>query len=63
MPRLCINTEDADVPKALEQKLKRQAAATPGWGKERENAYVYGTLRNTGWKPARERRRQQYRDH
>jgi hypothetical protein len=50
------------MPKALEQKLKRKAASEPGWSKERENAYVYGTLRNTGWKPERERRARQHRE-
>jgi hypothetical protein len=41
------------MPKELEQKLKKQARAR-GFGKERTGAYVYGTLRNTGWKPNKE---------
>jgi len=40
------------MPKALEEKLKRQAKKK-GFGKERTGAYVYGTLRKTGWKPTR----------
>ena len=40
------------MPKKLEIKLKRQAAKK-GFGKKRSNAYVYGTLRKTGWKPKR----------
>ena len=42
------------MPKALEQKLMREAHSK-GYGKERANAYVYGTLRKTGWKPSREK--------
>jgi len=38
------------MPKELERKLKRTAAKR-GYSKERSNAYTYGTLRNTGWKP------------
>jgi len=38
------------MPKKAEAALKR-AAAKRGYGKERTGAYVYGTLRKTGWKP------------
>lgn len=38
------------MPKALETKLKKEAKKK-GFGKKRSNAYVYGTLRKTGWKP------------
>lgn len=38
------------MPKELEQKLKKKAKKM-GLGKERANAYVYGGLRKTGWKP------------
>lgn len=52
------------MPVALERKLKRQArkmsrsGSLQGKGstKERMDAYVYGTLRKTGWKPSREKR-------
>jgi hypothetical protein len=43
------------MPKELERKLKRKAKQKKGWSKEREDAYVYGTLRKTGWKPKREK--------
>ena len=43
------------MPKQLEQQLKRQANKHKGWSKKRKNAYVYGALRKTGWKPSRER--------
>ena len=42
------------MPKALEADLKRQAAAKGLTGK-RAGAYVYGTLRKTGWRPKREK--------
>jgi hypothetical protein len=42
------------MPKALEEKLAREAEQHKDWSKKRKNAYIYGTLRNTGWKPKRE---------
>jgi len=44
------------MPKALERKLKKQAKKRGLKGK-RANAYVYGTLRKTGWKPSTQKRR------
>ena len=38
------------MPKKLEMKLKREAKKK-GLSKKRAAAYVYGTLRKTGWKP------------
>jgi hypothetical protein len=38
------------MPKKLERKLKREAKKR-GFSKKRTAAYVYGTLRKTGWKP------------
>lgn len=43
------------MPKALETKLFSEAKAK-GYDDERTRAYVYGTLRKTGWKPKRERK-------
>lgn len=43
------------MPLALERKLKRQVAGKK-ISKERKDAYVYGTLRKTGWKPSREKK-------
>jgi hypothetical protein len=43
------------MPKALEEKLKREAKKK-GFKGEKADAYVYGTLRKTGWKPQRERK-------
>ncbi len=43
------------MPKALEQQLKKEAAKK-GLKGERKDAYVYGTLRKTGWKPSREKK-------
>ena len=42
------------MPKALEQKLKRQAKKK-GLSKKRTGAYVYGTMRKTGWKPGKKK--------
>lgn len=44
------------MPKKLERELKKQAASK-GLKGARADAYVYGTLRQTGWKPAREKKR------
>jgi hypothetical protein len=43
------------MPKKLERALKKQAEQK-GLSGERKDAYVYGTLRKTGWKPKRERK-------
>jgi hypothetical protein len=49
------------MPKALEAKLRREAAEKFSNIKDREkrkekmDAYVYGTLRSTGWRPKREK--------
>lgn len=38
------------MPKKLEKKLKKQAAKK-GLAGEKKDAYIYGPLRKTGWKP------------
>lgn len=42
------------MPKALEKELKKEANKK-GLKGERKDAYVYGTLRKTGWKPKKEK--------
>jgi hypothetical protein len=42
------------LPKALEDKLKKEASKR-GLKGERKDAYVYGTMRKTGWKPEGEK--------
>jgi len=42
------------MPKKLEAALKK-AAARRGLSGARADAYVYGTMRKTGWKPKREK--------
>lgn len=42
------------MPKELEQKLKKEAAQK-GLKGDRADAYVYGTMRKTGWEPKREK--------
>ncbi len=38
------------MPKQLEEKLKKQVEKL-GLSKKAQDAYVYGTLRKTGWIP------------
>ena len=42
------------MPKKMERKLKAEARRKGLRGK-RAAAYVYGTLRKTGWRPGREK--------
>jgi len=44
------------MPKRLENKLKKDVAKK-NWSQEKKDAYVYGTLRKTGWKPDWEKKR------
>jgi len=44
------------MPVKLERKLTREAK-DKGLKGERLNAYVYGSLRKTGWKPSTQRRK------
>ena len=44
------------MPVEMERKLKREAAKK-GFKGKKADAYIYGTLRKTGWRPAREERR------
>lgn len=48
-------TRGSDMSKALEQKLMRRATSK-GLSGERKDAYVYGTMRKTGWVPSREKK-------
>ncbi len=43
------------MPKKLEEDLKRRAKRL-GLKDKRADAYVYGTMRRTGWRPRRERK-------
>jgi len=46
------------MPKKLERALKRRVNKKhPDWSKKRKDAYIYGTLRKTGWKPKKKRSR------
>lgn len=51
--RLCDKSRA--MPKKLETQLKRQATKK-GLRGERKDAYVYGALRKTGWKPSHQKR-------
>lgn len=44
------------MPEALEKKLKEKAKVKFGSTKsKRASAYIFGTMRKTGWKPLREK--------
>lgn len=43
------------MPKKLEKKLKKEAKKK-GLSKKRAAAYIYGTLRKTGWKPSKNKK-------
>jgi hypothetical protein len=43
------------MPPGMEKKLKREAKKRGLTGK-RKGAFVYGTMRKTGWKPSREKK-------
>lgn len=43
------------MPKALEQKLKKEAAKK-GLKGARADKYVYGTMRKTGWVPSTQKK-------
>lgn len=43
------------MPIKMERALKRQASKKGLKGK-RKNAYVYGTMRKTGWKPSKKKK-------
>ena len=44
------------MPEALEREL-RARARKKGFSGERADAYVYGTMRKTGWQPTREKKK------
>ena len=44
------------MPEKMEKKLKAEAKKK-GLGKERTDAFVYGTMRKTGWKPSRQKKK------
>jgi hypothetical protein len=41
------------MPKEMEKKLRMQALKKKLTG-DKKNAYIYGTMRKTGWKPSKE---------
>ena len=44
------------MPKKLEDKLFREARIKFPKNKTRQNSYVFGALRDIGWKPRKQRR-------
>jgi hypothetical protein len=45
------------MPKALERKLKKTAKKKFPKNKKRQDKYVYGTLRKTGWTPSHQKKK------
>lgn len=43
------------MPKKMEEELKKEAKKK-GLKGERADAYVYGTMRKSGWKPSTEKK-------
>ena len=48
------------MPEELERKLRAEAEQKFPGDRERQDRYVYGALRASGWRPERERRRRGY---
>jgi len=45
------------MPKEMERKLRAQVNKKyPNWSKTKKDAYVYGTLRKTGWVPQKRKK-------
>lgn len=44
------------MPKKMEAELKREAKKKFPNDKEKQDKYVYGTMRKTGWHPKREKK-------
>lgn len=46
------------MPIALVRQLKAVVKRLhPDWSEERKNAYIFGTLRKTGWRPAQKKKK------
>lgn len=43
------------MPTKVEAKLREEAKKKFPGDKERQNAYIFGTLRKLGWKPGKEK--------
>lgn len=40
------------MPKKMEKELKEEVNKKhPEWSQEKKDAYIYGTMRKTGWTP------------
>ena len=51
-----VSTQGLAMPKKLEMELRKEAKKKR-LGEERTNAYVYGTLRKTGWIPSTQKKK------
>jgi len=49
------------MPEELERKLRAQVNREhPNWSEERKDAYIYGTLRKTGWVPSTQKKKKKW---
>jgi len=48
------------VPEAMERALKKEVAHKR-WSKGRKNAYIYGTMRKTGWTPSTQKKNKSFK--
>jgi hypothetical protein len=51
-----VTLKGVAMPEAMKRKLRAEARKRWPKDKERQDAYVYGTMRKQGWKPSRERK-------
>jgi len=45
------------MPEKMERELKAEASKKFPGNQKRQDRYVYGTMRKTGWRPSKQRRR------
>ena len=45
------------MPAEMERALRARANKHKNWSQERKDAYVYGTMRKTGWTPSTQRKK------
>ena len=50
------------MPKKMERTLKATAKKR-GYSKKRTGAYVYGTMRKTGWTPSTQKKKRKRKKH
>jgi hypothetical protein len=45
------------MPEKMEKELRKEVEKKhPNWSKEKKDAYIYGTMRKTGWSPSTQKK-------